>query len=50
MKNNKNMFWVWLVAGITAVAGIVSCSGAVCKNARVKNSRKILILDDSIYF
>ncbi|MGI5895885.1 MAG: hypothetical protein ACOX6U_02905 [Oscillospiraceae bacterium] len=49
MKNNKNMFWVWLVAGITAVAGIAVAVALFVKRAG-KKFQKDLDFDDSIYF
>ena len=49
MKNNKNMFWVWLVAGITAVAGIAVAVALFVKRAG-KKFQKDLDFVDSIYF
>lgn len=49
MKNNKNMFWVWVIAGITAIAGIAVAVALFMRRAG-KKLQKDLDFDDSIYF
>ncbi len=47
--NKKNTFWVWIVAGITALAGIAVAIAVFVKRAG-KKLQKDLEFDDSIYF